>query len=85
MDISKKDWRDGDIVFANSTCYDDELMGKIGVIAIGMKKGAFFVSFTKRLPCTDFVVVEHSMERMSWGEATVYIQQKTTDARAPKN
>ena len=79
MDISKKDWRDGDIVFAKSTCYDDGLEGKIGVLAIGTKKGAFFVSFTKCSPSTDMVVMEHSMERTSWGEATVYIQQKTTD------
>ena len=33
-----KDWRDGD-VFANSTCYDEELMAKIAEKAIGMKKG----------------------------------------------
>ena len=81
LDIKAKDWRDGDIVFANSTCYDDELMTKISLLAAGMKKGSFFVSFTKRLPINDFVVLEHTMERMSWGEATIYIHQKVTDPR----
>jgi len=82
LDIKSKDWRDGDVVFANSTCYDDELMTKIAALAVGMKKGAFFVTFTKRLPSNDFAVLEHVMERMSWGEATVYIHQKVTEPRS---
>ena len=28
-----KDWTDGDVVFANSTCYDDEMLQKISDIA----------------------------------------------------
>ena len=28
-----KDWTDGDVVFANSTCFDDELMQQICNIA----------------------------------------------------
>jgi len=84
LDIKAKDWRDGDVVFANSTCYDDELMNKIATLALGMRKGAFFVTFTKRLPSNDFKVLEHTMERMSWGEATVYIHQKQTEPREVK-
>lgn len=80
-DTKVRDWRDGDIVFANSTCYDDELMGKIADLAAGMKKGSFFVSFTKRLTSTDFIILEHDMMKMSWGEATVYIMQKMTEPR----
>lgn len=81
LDTKAKDWRDADLVFANSTCYDDALMAKIANLAIGMRKGSFFVSFTKRLACQDFKILEHEMYRMSWGEATVYIMQKTTDPR----
>jgi|LauGreSuBDMM15SN_2_FD.fasta_scaffold59987_1 SAM-dependent methyltransferase len=83
LDVKAKDWRDGDVVFANSTCYDDELMNRIAMLALGMKRGSFFVTFTKRLPTNDFTVVEHTMERMSWGEATVYIHQKNTEPRQP--
>ena len=46
-----------------------------------MKKGSFFVSFTKRLTSTDFIILEHDMMKMSWGEATVYIMQKMTEPR----
>jgi hypothetical protein len=51
-------------------------------LAEGMRKGSFFISLTKRLPSSDFVVLEYEMCRMSWGEATVYIMQKMSDARA---
>ena len=46
-----------------------------------MKKGSFFISLTKRLPVADFVVLEHEMCPMSWGNATIYIMQKTTEPR----
>ena len=42
--------------------------------------GAFVITFTKRLPNPDFVVVEQQMYDMSWGKATVFISQKTTEA-----
>ena len=38
LNLDMKDWRDGDVVFANSTCYDDNLMEKISKIA-----GIFYV------------------------------------------
>jgi hypothetical protein len=32
LDLSLKDWRDADVVFANSTCFDDVLMSEIAKI-----------------------------------------------------
>ena len=31
--LRTKDWRDADVVFANSTCYDEGLMHKIAHLA----------------------------------------------------
>jgi hypothetical protein len=45
-----------------------------------MRKGSFFISMTKRLPSSDFEVLEYEMYRMSWGEATVFIMQKVTES-----
>jgi len=45
-----------------------------------MKKGSFFITMTKRLPSAEFEILEYEMYRMSWGEATVFISQKTTDS-----
>jgi len=78
-DFSLKDWSDGDVVFANSTCFDDRLMAKVADKAAALKKGAFFITLTKRLPSSHFEVLENELYQMSWGGATVYIQQKTTD------
>jgi hypothetical protein len=44
-----------------------------------MKKGSFFITMTKRLPSSEFEILEYEMYRMSWGEATVFISQKTTE------
>ena len=32
----------------------------------------------------DFVVLEHEMQTMTWGQATIYIQQKITESHNPK-
>lgn len=50
-----------------------------------MKKGSFFITLTKRLPCADFSVLEFELYKMSWGEATIFIMQKNTDPRTGKN
>ena len=31
--MTSKDWRNGDIVFANSTCFDEALMTQLGKLA----------------------------------------------------
>ncbi len=84
LDPSFKDWSDADVVFANSTCYSDTFMEEIADIALGMKEGSFFISFTKQLPHSqDFTVLEFEMHDQSWGGATVYLMQKITPPRRP--
>ncbi|CAM9261116.1 unnamed protein product [Scytosiphon promiscuus] len=78
FDMNVCDWTDADVVFANSTCFDASLMRKMASAATALKKGAFFITLTKRLPAAYFKVLEHDMFPMSWGSATVYISQKTT-------
>jgi hypothetical protein len=51
------------------------------LFAVGMKKGSIFITLTKRLPSPDFVILEYELHKMSWGEATIFIMQKTTDPR----
>lgn len=40
-----KDWRDADVVFVNSTCYDEPLMDKIGDIASKLPSIIFSLIF----------------------------------------
>ena len=57
------DWSDGDVVFANSTCFDDALMEAIGNKAGALKPGAFLVTFTKGIKSVEFEQVSERSER----------------------
>jgi hypothetical protein len=41
------DWSDGDVIFANSTCFDDALIAAMTARAEALKPGAIVVTFTK--------------------------------------
>lgn len=79
-DICQYDWSDGDVVFANSTCFNSELMMSISAMAKLLKPGAIVVTFTKPLDSersdSSFDLLEKVKFKMSWGPATVYIQQR---------
>ena len=70
------DWSDGDVIFANSTCFDDILMEEMGRRAELLQPGAFVVTFTKGLTNPTFEVLERRRYKMSWGPATVYFHRR---------
>ncbi|CAM9320572.1 unnamed protein product, partial [Phaeothamnion confervicola] len=71
------DWRDGDVVFANSTCFGEELMDGIRKRAALLKPGSIFISFTKDLQAPGtFEILDKKRYRMSWGPATVYVHRR---------
>ena len=72
-DFFKADWSDASLIFANSTCFDHEMMERIGQIQL--KPGTLGISFTKTIPGENWIVLESIKKNMSWGEATVYIQR----------
>lgn len=80
-------WSTADLVIANSTCFDFQLMLKIGEKASLMKKGAWMITLTKKLPNADPIHIRDEALRdwecvlalkmvMSWGYATVNVQRK---------
>jgi hypothetical protein len=77
-DVLKHDWTDATVVFANSTCFNADFMAKIAEKAMLLKTGTFFITFTKALPNEDgfWFIHEAKTYQMSWGPATVYIQEK---------
>jgi hypothetical protein len=44
-----------------------------------LKKGAFLITLTKKLPSAHFDVLEEEMYTMSWGGATVFLHRKRTE------
>ena len=72
-DFFKIDWSDAAFIFANSTCFDHEMMRRIGQLQL--RPGTLGISFTKTIPGDNWIVLESIKKNMSWGEATVYIQR----------
>ena len=79
MDPGVKDWSEATIVLANSTCFDEALMGRLATQCERLSPGSFVVTFTKRLPSPEFELLEQEMHVMSWGGATVFIQQRRAE------
>jgi len=77
------DWSDGDVVFANSTCFDDSLMEAIGKKASSLKPGSFLVTFTKGIKSEHFEQIEKKRYKMSWGPATVFIHRRKNPDGTP--
>lgn len=71
-------WAEASFVFANSTCFSAELMNKLAKKSSELRKGTFFVTFTKKLPGLgeEWEVREGFKRVMSWGIATVYVHRK---------
>ena len=81
QDVASKEFTmsDGTLGFANSTCFDENLMIQIAAKADKMKGGSFFITVTKRLPSLSWEVLEKEKHKMSWGEALVFIHRKKPD------
>ena len=75
------DWTDGDVIFANTVFFTDELYEQLTTLALLLRKGAIFICFTKPLPTKDFVVLERELQLQSWGSSSLYILQKATPPR----
>lgn len=69
-------WNDADVVFINSTCFDDQLMNKMATLASELRPGSFVFTTTINLPSPDFEILEVSTMRQKWGECTMYIQRR---------
>ena len=59
------DWTDGDIIFANSTCFDDELVARMAKQAEHLRPGSLFITFTKALGSEAFEILERKRYCMS--------------------
>lgn len=68
------DWTQADIVFANSTCFGFELMGKLSQKANRMRSGAKLVTMTLPVQSTEFELILKRNYPMSWGVGTMYLQ-----------
>lgn len=73
------DWpNEADVVFANSTCFDDALMDEIALQGQALRDGVIVITLTKALTSPYFDLLYSEQHQMSWGMATVNIMRKQT-------
>ena len=74
------DWSYGDVVFANSTCFDNATMGNLARLACDMKPLAFLVCISTKLPSnivgSYMDLVQTISLETSWGMASSYIYRR---------
>lgn len=76
-DFRSFDWSDADVVWANSTCFGQELMRHLSNYSERMKEGSYFLTLTQRLTSDHWqLVTPGELWPMSWGSATIYIWKK---------
>jgi hypothetical protein len=70
------DWSDADIVFMNSTCFNNSLMLDLSMKGKALAPGTIVVTTTRKMIGPAFDMVEELTMQESWGDATVYIHKR---------
>jgi hypothetical protein len=70
-------WTDGDLIFANSTCFAQDLMARVGQKCAALKPGSVVVTLTQSLECCDHLTLfDTRLLSMSWGPATAFFHRR---------
>lgn len=71
QDLFDFDCSDGDVVFVQTTCMNDDLMQKIENKLLYLKPGSLVITISYSLT-GPFFLINYKKYKMSWGEATVF-------------
>ncbi len=69
-------FKDVDVLFAHSTCFDNELMNSLTDKLLELKKGSSVITVTKQIDHPDFECIHKGFYKMNWGSPTVFIYKK---------
>jgi hypothetical protein len=84
-DFRTMDWSDADVVWANSTCFDQDLMQDLSRQSEYMREGSYFISLTKGLSSDHWeLATPRKLYKMSWGEATICAHVKIRGPITPE-
>lgn len=76
-DFLNQDLSNADVIFMNSTCFQDDLMDALdNKLHTNLKPGAQVISLSKSLKSPSFEMWKRRMAEFSWGEATVFFHRK---------
>jgi len=71
------DWSNASFIFSNSSVFSVEMLTKLGDVPI--RPGTVAITTTKTLISPLWKVITSFKKKMSWGDATVIIQQRQAD------
>ena len=63
-DFLKEDWSNANIVFINSTCFEDELMKLISEKCNLLKRGSYVMTLTRELKNNNFLLLHSDQHEM---------------------
>jgi SAM-dependent methyltransferase len=73
-DFLKYDWSDGDVVFAHSTCFEDDLLQSLFSKAKDLSPGSFLISCKScGIDYTAFDLITEMRQKTSWGESDIFV------------
>ena len=73
-DIFVNGWNDASVIFANSTCFEQDM---IDLIADSEARvGTWAITLTKCFMSDKWKVLQSFRKNMSWGDATIYIHRR---------
>lgn len=75
-DILKADLSDADIIFMNSTCFQEDLMNALDEKLESVRPNAHIISLSKPLKSPAFHQYKHKLYEFSWGQATAFFHRK---------
>jgi SAM-dependent methyltransferase len=78
-DITKENFLNGDVIFINSTCYEDYIFNNLVEKFHQLKPGSHVIMTTRKMKTDDFELIYDSDEiEYSWGNPTTRIYRKIT-------
>ena len=83
-DFFENSWEDASVIFANSTCFSENMMNDIATKANKeCKKGTIIITLTKKLYKlnSDWELRDGFRRLMTWGIATIYIHRRKTKSK----
>lgn len=70
------DLSNADIIFMNSTCFQDDLILALDEKLTELKPGTQIITLSKTLKSPCYEVYKHQLYDFSWGQATAFFQRK---------
>jgi Histone methylation protein DOT1 len=72
-DIFEVDWSDADLIFVNSTCFEPEMMVRLGKKKL--KFGTVAITNSRPISGENWIMLETYRKKMNWGDTIIYTQR----------